>query len=359
MGTDDAPDGTGDLESLTGTSGQSSDISARLLEMPDERVYRLLKGKAPATIAAIANTFPRKSGRIAGDRFFQAIRVFAGLCGVVSDIETAAQEYQVPVPIENLQQTVGAAAKQLFMFAIDSERELSAKEKALDDLVKKMGSQEKKNLDVLRTNKDLYKAVMTDHLTGIDSRRSFFTKLPDHIRVADKHGTPLSIILLDVNNFKRINDTYDHDGGDYMLKAIASFMQQNLPRAYVVARLGGDEFGIIVPQATEQEAYLVADALREKVEKHEFVYTVVEGDEEKDYGISTTIALGVKQHEPGEGEDELYRGADATFYTAHRLGKNRTIKYSEFLEYNQKMPEAEPKHPRNLIETRKHIKPAE
>jgi len=335
-------------------------LAVRLQRLSNERVYRLLRGKTPQDITALIDSIPHphRVGRIVKDRFLTTAQTFASLLAVANDLENALSQpdYRVPeqppLSLDNLYSSVGAVAKQLFCLAADYESELSNKEKENESLVKKISELNQRNLTTIRENKELYRAIMTDPLTGIYSRRFFFINLPDRIQIAEKHKEPLSVIVIDINNFKLINDTYGHDGGDFLLKSFAKFGTEQIPKAYVFARLGGDEFGIILPGAKEQEAYNFADEFRKQFKATKFIYTVQEGDEEFDYGVGTTIALGVKQYEPGESADNLFRGADAAFYIAHKMGKDKTVKYTDFSKHYKTMPSASRQFGLNIIARR-------
>ncbi|MEM3153951.1 MAG: GGDEF domain-containing protein [Candidatus Woesearchaeota archaeon] len=313
-------------------------LGERLKETRDTGVYRFFEKKTPTEI--VTNLVDeRKVGQIVKDRLYQTAEVFADVIKQVQGLEALVEDYVTSFPLERLQATVGAVLRQLVLLSEDYERELNAKEKAMEGLAQKLSAVTKERLEDIRQKKELYLQIMTDPMTGLYSRRFFFTDLPKHIKQAEKHDEPLSVIVYDVNNFKKANDLYGHDAGDFVLKELAKLALNLLPKAYVLARIGGDEFAIIVPKATEQQAYEWAEKLRIAVKNHSLIYTVVEEENEFDYKIEDiTIALGVKQYEPGESADELYRGADAAFYVAHKQGKNKTVKYSDFEQHIKRMP---------------------
>jgi diguanylate cyclase (GGDEF)-like protein len=320
-------------------------LGERLKGTRDTGVYRFFKEKTPEQIVDTL-VDAQKVGSQIKDRLYETAKVFSQIINKVTGLEAMIGEHNVHIPVDGLQASVGSALRQIVHLTEDYELRLVEMEKAHENLAKKVTVEAeqrleaiKKKAEVVRENVALYKQIMTDQPTGLYSRRFFFTDLPEQIKLAEKRQEPLSVIVYDINNFKRANDTYGHDAGDFVIKEISKLAQMLMPKAYIVARLGGDEFGIILPRAVEQEAYEKAETLRKAVKEHLFVYTLVEGDFEYDYKIEgVTIALGVKQHEPAESSDDLYRGADAAFYVAHKQGKDKTVRYSEFEQYIKRMP---------------------
>jgi diguanylate cyclase (GGDEF)-like protein len=328
--------------------GSEERLGERLKGTRDTGVYRFFKEKTPEQIV---NTLvdERKVGAEIKDRLYETARVFSKVIDKVTGLEAMIGEHNVHIPVTDLQASVGSALRQLVHLTEDYEMRLVEMEKAHHNLAKKVTVEAeqrleaiKKRAEVVRENAALYKQIMTDQLTGLYSRRFFFIDLPDHIKRAEKHNEPLSVIVYDVNNFKKANDTFGHDAGDFVLKEISAIARNILPKAYVIARLGGDEFGIILPKATEHDAYEKAEQLRNAVKSRQMIYTLVDDEHEYDYKIEgITIALGVKQHEADESADDLYRGADAAFYVAHKQGKDRSVKYNDFEQHFKRMPSDE------------------
>jgi diguanylate cyclase len=200
---------------------------------------------------------------------------------------------------------------------------------------------------------------MTDKETGAWSRRYFFKRLTeDRIPFAEKHNDPLTVTVFDLNKFKHVNDTYGHSAGDYVLREVARIAKETCPSPSIVARVGGDEFAIISPGQTEQDSYKQAEKLRKIIEKHTFEYVEQEEDEEITYGLQVTFASGVRQYESGLSADELYKGADRAFYMAHMNGKNRTEKFTDFInEFKTPTKRINKLEEKNIISKRKINKP--
>jgi diguanylate cyclase (GGDEF)-like protein len=318
--------------------GNEERLGVRLKKTRDSGVYRFFEQKTPKDIVATL-VDERKVGTAVKDRLYLTAEVFSGVIRQVKGLEAMISEHELPLTVTNMQASVGAALRQLVLLTEDYELELDAKERAMEGLAQKLTSVQAKRLEDIRQKRELYIQIMTDPLTGLYSRRFFFTDLPEKIRIAEKHNEPLSIIVYDLNNFKKVNDTYGHDAGDFVLKEISKVAREVLPKAYILARTGGDEFSIILPKATEIQAHDAAEKLRLSVKEHSMIYTLSDDDNEYDYKIEgITIALGVKQLEFGEGADDLYHGADAAFYVAHKKGKDRTVKYSDFEQHFSRMP---------------------
>jgi diguanylate cyclase (GGDEF)-like protein len=164
----------------------------------------------------------------------------------------------------------------------------------------------------------LWDMAVTDSLTGLFVRRYFLVKLQEELHRAERYNNLLAVIMADLDRFKNINDTYGHDAGDRALKAIGKFLQQNIRDVDVVARYGGEEFVIMVPEAANDAALILAERLRKQMSELKI----------KDLP-PITISLGIASF-PGDGSDinDLIKKADAAMYAAKRAGRNRVVKYT-------------------------------
>ncbi len=157
-----------------------------------------------------------------------------------------------------------------------------------------------------------------DPLTGLRNRRSFERTLSEFFRDFKKFGYPFSLIMLDLDNFKNINDTYGHLVGDRVLKEIGNILRNYLRAKDVPARTGGEEFTIILPGITREEALMVAERLRKVIAN----YTI----EHEDRKISPTASFGVAEmNEDIESPEDLLKMADENLYKAKRQGKNAVV----------------------------------
>lgn len=162
---------------------------------------------------------------------------------------------------------------------------------------------------------ELKKAAMTDTLTGALNRRSFYIevkRIAHSIAVTDK---TFSLIMIDIDYFKNINDQYGHDAGDLILKNLTSVLQQGLRGNDILARWGGEEFIVLLPSTPQSGAKTVAENLRNLVENNTFHY--------KDQLIDLTISLGISSYSGHEDIDNLIKIADDNLYKSKQGGRNR------------------------------------
>jgi diguanylate cyclase (GGDEF)-like protein len=168
----------------------------------------------------------------------------------------------------------------------------------------------------------LWDMAVTDSLTGLYVRRYFMVKLQEELLRAERYTNILSIVMADLDGFKTINDTYGHDAGDRVLKAIGQFLQQNIRDVDVVARYGGDEFVIMIPEAAQDAAYILSERLRKQF------------SEQKLESIPPiTISLGIATY-PLDGTElgDLIKKADSAMYAAKKAGRNKVVKYTPDIE---------------------------
>tara|TARA_Y100000310_G_C20695149_1_gene825141 strand:- start:19 stop:696 length:678 start_codon:yes stop_codon:yes gene_type:complete len=173
----------------------------------------------------------------------------------------------------------------------------------------------------LEDERNHYKRLaQQDELTGLFNKRYFDAHLDREIALSHINGSPLSLAFLDINDFKRFNTVYGHDGGDEVIRQVADYVGGEVQDYGLVARLHGDEFALALPSFAEFAAVNLCRGLRAGVENLKIVY-----DKQV---ISTTATFGVKQLEHGEDRRELFIGANKAFYRGQDLGKNCVVEYS-------------------------------
>jgi diguanylate cyclase (GGDEF)-like protein len=153
-----------------------------------------------------------------------------------------------------------------------------------------------------------------DGLTGIFNRRYFEMRIEEEMERARRFGTGLAIVMVDIDQFKRINDEFGHLLGDEVLRQVSSILHQQLRKIDVVCRYGGEEFAILLSQTNPQQALMVADKLRKTVEAWQFP------------GVprAVTISAGTANFpDHGKTRDEVVKAADAGLYAAKQAGRNR------------------------------------
>lgn len=170
-------------------------------------------------------------------------------------------------------------------------------------------------------NARLYNMAIYDGLTKVHMRRFFEAWAAEEFARVRRYQTDFSMILFDIDHFKKVNDTYGHQAGDYVLQEVARVVKKNIRRADVIARYGGEEFVIGLPETPLEKAQFAAERIRKAVEKQEFVF---EGTK-----IPVTISVGVAnyQNHPEELMDTFVKDADKALYDSKESGRNRVTVY--------------------------------
>ncbi len=163
----------------------------------------------------------------------------------------------------------------------------------------------------------MYDAALRDGLTRIFNKRYYQERLTSEMAYSRRHGTPLSLILFDVDHFKKINDTRGHLAGDYVLTKLAQVALSAIRTEDVIARYGGEEFGVICRGITADRAIILAERLRSMIESTEFMFESTK--------ISVTVSLGVASAPSATitKAEELTTAADGALYKSKHGGRNR------------------------------------
>jgi diguanylate cyclase (GGDEF)-like protein len=171
-------------------------------------------------------------------------------------------------------------------------------------------------------NRQLEALSRTDGLTGVANRRQFDELLDREWRRAQRSGAPLALLMIDIDEFKKYNDHYGHQGGDDCLKTVAGALKGALSRASdTVARYGGEEFAVVLPGSDQKQAIASAERLRQRVEQMAMPHAARTG------GFKTvTISLGAASLVPRDQDpsERLVSAADQALYAAKKGGRNRT-----------------------------------
>lgn len=155
----------------------------------------------------------------------------------------------------------------------------------------------------------------TDPLTGLANRRKLLKRLDEEISLSNRHAIPLSLMMLDLDHFKHINDTWGHLQGDDVLASLARHARDLLREEDLMARLGGEEFALVLPLTPRGHAERLAERLRRHIADH-------------DFGIgpgNVTASIGIAEHRVGDARDVLLERADENLYAAKRGGRNQVI----------------------------------
>ena len=170
------------------------------------------------------------------------------------------------------------------------------------------------------TNARLYKRVerqaITDGLTGLFNHRTGQEKLAEQLRIAERYQRNLSVVMMDIDHFKSINDTYGHPVGDTVLKGVAQAVRGNCRDVDIPVRYGGEEFLLVLPEINLEGAVVVAERLRKHLQRE-----VISHDEVQ---LSVTASIGVASYpEDAESQHQLLELADKALYMSKRMGRNQ------------------------------------
>lgn len=182
------------------------------------------------------------------------------------------------------------------------------------------------NTEIESQKEKLYKLSVTDYLTGIYNRRFILETFKIEFLKSKRYFLSLSCILLDIDNFKTINDKYGHQVGDATLKGVADFIQATIREVDIFGRYGGEEFLIILPNTNIYEAANVAEKIREKIALVEFETG------NQDFGsFFLTLSLGIadRTNNNPKSDEELISFADKALFQAKANNKNQYVIYSQ------------------------------
>lgn len=186
------------------------------------------------------------------------------------------------------------------------------------DLVYSIVENERAEAQIHQLNNQLQRLAMTDELTGLANRRAFFVRGEEELKMARRYAAPLSLLMLDIDRFKGINDTYGHHVGDQVLQLVANTMQTLIREVDKLGRIGGEEFAILLPKTGPEEASRLAERLRRGLEKKSL--------QSEGQTIGVTISIGVAPFcSTTKTLDDLLRDADAALYRAKNQGRNRVV----------------------------------
>ncbi|MDH5648993.1 MAG: GGDEF domain-containing protein [Gammaproteobacteria bacterium] len=275
------------------------------------RLYRRGLDQALRTVAVLQTTLDLD----------QLIKLFSR--EVSAEVPHSSIQYQNESQEINI--ISGRAAKQIHTF------ELIVEDKAIGQITfsrgKPFSDREAAQLEYMLCSlvyplrnalqyKRAFRASMTDPLTGIYNRSVMESALNRESGLALRHKTPLSLIILDIDNFKHINDTYGHQAGDELIIALSQTISKELRKTDMLARYGGDEFTILLSNTDRLGATTLANNLRKKIESTS--YSV--NDEELDI----TVSIGVSTSQDSDNtSNDLFLRADEALYQAKREGRNR------------------------------------
>ncbi len=176
---------------------------------------------------------------------------------------------------------------------------------------------------IQQLNEKLAALALVDELTQLPNRRAFFLRGAEEISRSKRYGLPLSMLMLDIDRFKTINDTYGHARGDMALQCIARVLREQVREVDLPGRLGGEEFGILLPNTRLEEALVIAERIRKSIE-------ALQCKQDTEACITMTASLGVADYNRDmQGLDDLFNRADTAMYKAKNNGRNRVEIFKE------------------------------
>lgn len=178
---------------------------------------------------------------------------------------------------------------------------------------------ESKQNELLALNEKLQQLAVTDELTGLKNRRFFQEKLTTYVTVHAEQFRPLSLLLIDIDHFKNINDNYGHMMGDKVLKKFGNLLSGESRKDDIAARYGGEEFAFILPNTDKRDALEIAEKIRSRVENANWELP------------SITISLGVATSLPGDTDRDLQIRADHALYASKNYGRNKVTHASDVI----------------------------
>ena len=182
-----------------------------------------------------------------------------------------------------------------------------------------MLARERRRVD---TEHMLRNAALSDPLTGLANRRAFFTSIDRVVAGALRHDTPVSLLMLDIDHFKEVNDSHGHDAGDAVLVALSRLLQRSVRQSDLVARFGGEEFAILLPNAPGDGAFQLAERLRCAVRDLSIP--------QDGAALHVTVSIGLSTLSPEiVGADAMIKAADMALYRAKQGGRDRVCRHRE------------------------------
>lgn len=222
----------------------------------------------------------------------------------LNDVSAALSTERSPTEMRALMETLVTATKTMESRSQQLEQRLNDSKAEVTQL--------RSNMEEIRTES------MTDQLTGLANRRKFDDTVTTCMQSADANGIPFTLVLGDIDHFKKFNDSYGHQTGDQVLKLVAQCMRHHISKPLTPARYGGEEFALILPNVELTHGVTLADEVRRTIESKELV--------KKSTGENlgaVTMSFGAALYEPGESIGDLIKRADACLYAAKHAGRNQ------------------------------------
>ena len=220
-----------------------------------------------------------------------------------------------------LVEEIGEALNNL-LFSLREEKTTSRKQFEKIEYLNRELLSSLENLDT--RNREIQDLVITDKLTGLYNRNYLTTVLDDEILRFERGNNPLTVMMIDLDDFKSVNDTYGHTYGDKVLSSFGIMLHKNLHKYDRSFRYGGEEFVVVLPDTDATMAWIVAERIKKIFEKEPFVFDTKDGTRKT---VSLTLSIGLAGYKRGMSPGALMEQADEAMYKAKSEGKNKVIRY--------------------------------
>lgn len=279
---------------------QAENYLERIIQRQEE-IKRSL-GKAKTTVKQLVNSLINNIEELSSSTgtYQDKLQYFSEQVNQVTDLENLNQ-----LLVEVVQET-----KQIQKNVLDRQEELFIARTEVNKAQDHISQLEIKLLE-------LDKKIHEDHLTGVFNRRGFDSALKHELSKIQRNNEPLSLVLLDLDNFKLFNDTYGHGAGDDALIFLVNIVKETIRPHDSIARYGGEEFALLLPNTTHEKAIAISARILRNLTKKLFLY--------KNNRLLITFSAGVAQYQLGESQENLLIRADEAMYRAKKNGKNQII----------------------------------